>query len=60
MMDTNNGQLEMFRPGRIDATRQVNMRVNGAAYTPRMAVNPQGLIYVVNSHNLPNFNSSIG
>ena len=58
MLDTNNGQLEMFNPDG-SCNKTVNMRVNGAAYTPRMAVNPQGLIYVVNSHNLPNFNSSI-
>jgi DNA-binding beta-propeller fold protein YncE len=58
MLDTNNGHLEMFNPDG-SCNKTVNMRVNGAAYTPRMAVNPQGLIYVVNSHNLPNFNNSI-
>ncbi len=58
MLDTNNGQLETFAPNG-SCIKTVNMRVNGAAYTPRMAVNPQGLIYVVNSHNLPNFNNSI-
>jgi tripartite motif-containing protein 71 len=58
MLDTNNGQLETFAPNGT-CIRSVNMRANGAAYTPRMAVNPQGLVYVVNSHNLPNFNNSI-
>lgn len=58
MQDTNNAQMEMFAANGT-CTKTIDMRVNGAAYTPRMAVNPQGLVYVINSHNLPNFRNSI-